>query len=445
MTTWSTRSNAKMNTSAPPPSRGVRRRAAAAAAAIVGLAVCWAWLHGALTAAAPKPSLAPAWEPPREAALQRLASATAVDGPATPRPIPVIDGIDVEKPSVCAGEENLVRVRAHGADGDGPYLRYAIGAHNGDAVPLRVWDDGVANHDWPKVYVYGRDGAVTMADVPRFKVRACTEHARVAIEQHAVANAWGEYRFVAKLPLVAHDGAHPIREFVWELGDGTRQTTRGPSVSHSYARRKQETLVSSFVVSVRVLREGADALAGRTALELHNEAFRALHVEGVAMIMPSFTPRIPTPDGAGVVRQTVQLTVAGETPVAVRRVTISELSDDGTLGEPVDVDPVTAFGARMIEPGPGLSFLVSFDPHAHRDALALHYTVQGVTSEGVPAYGSFSVMRPTPRLAPDRGEAIVDPALAQKIQRAQEVLGKSEITESELARLDEDGSLGDGR
>src|SRR5260221_12764786 len=32
---------------------------------------------------------------------------------------PVIDTIELEKTSVCAGEENLVRVRAHASDGDG--------------------------------------------------------------------------------------------------------------------------------------------------------------------------------------------------------------------------------------------------------------------------------------------------------------------------------------
>jgi len=116
---------------------------------------------------------------------------------------PIIDAIEIEKPSVCAGEENLIRVRAHTAGGSDAYLRTMVAGQSGAAVPLRLEDDGRANHDWPRVLVSGRNGAVTVADVPRYEVRNCTEKRHIAIAVRAETNAPGQYRFEATPPASA--------------------------------------------------------------------------------------------------------------------------------------------------------------------------------------------------------------------------------------------------
>jgi hypothetical protein len=76
--------------------------------------------------AAPAPAPVPPAPPP-------------VGEPPKPKPPgqpPVIDEIVVEKPEVCAGEENLITVRAHTTDGNDVFLHYMIGGSETTSTPL---------------------------------------------------------------------------------------------------------------------------------------------------------------------------------------------------------------------------------------------------------------------------------------------------------------------
>src|SRR5688572_886802 len=68
--------------------------------------------------AAPKAS---APEAPPSARRAASAAAASKRAPADD-PAPLIDAVEVEKPEVCAGEENLITVRSHTTNGTDAYL-----------------------------------------------------------------------------------------------------------------------------------------------------------------------------------------------------------------------------------------------------------------------------------------------------------------------------------
>jgi hypothetical protein len=103
----------------------MRRRALLSALALLLLALLVMLFLGIRHRAPPPPervrvdeSPAPA-SPPLPAPLlaPRSEVATVAGAPTVPDPPPIIDDIIVEKPEVCAGEENLITVKAHTENG----------------------------------------------------------------------------------------------------------------------------------------------------------------------------------------------------------------------------------------------------------------------------------------------------------------------------------------
>jgi hypothetical protein len=84
---------------------------------------------------------------------------------------------------------------------------------------------------------------------------------------------------------------------------------------------------------------------------------------------------------------------------------------------------------------------VVLDPQAEDEVFAKTWDLKGVSAEGYPAMGSFSVMVPPPKPGPDAGTTIFDPLMKQKIMLAREMLGKDVVDDEDLWRLDREGAF----
>lgn len=184
----------------------------------------------------------------------------------------VIEGIDADRPWVCAGEPMMLSARVGGAP-------------EPDAVHRWVWpgsDTGAELHpgarlQWraPKTagryYVRfqvcrdlgGRRVGVLAEQVVGIDVRACgagesqeAEPLRVVVTQRGPA----DFVFQAVTP-----GGGPLTGYQWEFGDGTSVVTTGPTASHAYETRALgATDVRDFTVRLTA-RDAAGGTLSATA------------------------------------------------------------------------------------------------------------------------------------------------------------------------------------
>src|SRR5437868_6181714 len=121
--------------------RSPRRRRAVSVALIVASGIAGWYLLRPKPAPVEPARVAAEAQPIEAHVAAPIAMIDTSIAPAADPQKPIIDAIEVEKTSVCAGEENLIRVRAHADEGNA-YLRTIVAGQSGSVVPLRVWDDG---------------------------------------------------------------------------------------------------------------------------------------------------------------------------------------------------------------------------------------------------------------------------------------------------------------
>lgn len=428
--------------------------AAVGACVVVALAV-WLWPEDTPPAVAtppppamPGPKLAEA--PPAPAPQ---AEPTAEPPPPPPEAkadpaAPVIDEITVEKPEVCEGEENLITVRAHTPDGSDAFLHYTIGGRQGPRVPVRSWiaDDG----EQPKLEVlaFGKDNVATRVEVPPFTVKPCKPARMAMISLNLRANTWGEYEFEAKLiesPAPGNVSVLPFkpRSYEWTFGDGETVTTDGPNVTHSYEGRKQEAMFSHFLIEVKVHgSSGEEPVKGRTSLQLLNPAFEDLATKGVVTLLVQLTPRFPELGSDGVVRQKVRIFHTQDRPVFIHNAVLFRHLMNPTGPSPQQVvDPSTLLGTSIIPSGKGIEFEVKLDTGKEPNVFSLEHYVEGKDSEGRPARGTFSVMRPPPKPTKQNSNPVADPMLKAKIIAARKILNRPYVTDEDLWALERQGKF----
>jgi hypothetical protein len=368
-------------------------------------------------------------------------------------PPPVIDEIVLEKPEVCAGEENLVTVHAHTLDGTDEFLHYVVDGNMGYAVPLRLWLDRDGRVEGTHfISVFGRTNAATTVPLPEYKVKDCPPTRMAALEQRLRANSWGDFDFVARVVTLPPPDGRPRpgaeRSFVptsygWSFGDGDMATTSGPVVSHSYERRRQTTLYSYFIVGVQIRGEDGATLSARTTLPLINSAFESLARKGIVQLLIALDPRFPELGNDGRVVQHVHLWHTRPDPVRIENAAVTEYFETGS-GEtrPRAVDVAGLLGATSIPPGKeGITTTVVLDTLADPGVFSATYRLVGKSQDGHPVMGSFSVMRPPPRPTSESSEPITDPALRRRILAAREALGKEVVNDEDLWRLEREGRL----
>jgi hypothetical protein len=394
-------------------------------------------------------------------AIVPVASGTPV-APKVDEPPPVIDEIDLEKTEVCAGEENLVTVKAHTINGTDPFLHYVVDGNMGQQVPLTLWtaDNGqvLGKHT---VTVFGRGNVATTVPVPEYTVKNCRPTYLAAIQQRVRSNTWSDFDFNARVvgvPRAPTDadrqhGAPPppvpkpfkAISYSWDYGDGVTETTMGPITEHNYEGRPQQTLYSYFVLSVTIHGAKKEEVAtGRAVLPLLNPSFEALAEKKLVQLLISLDPRFPQIGPDGKVTQHVRIWHNQPLPVTIDKAVLTKYFRHGA-GEttPQQVDVGSLLGTTSIPPGKdGITTTVVLDPQTEEEVFSKTWDLDGSDAEGNRATGTFSVMLPPPKPeSPDAGLRVFDPIMTQKILMARQILGKDVVDDEDIWALERQGAF----
>jgi hypothetical protein len=427
-----------------------RRCVAAAIAAAVALLLCVIHARGPETARAglsAKDAPSEDVQAARDEAAPGQVEKNAEK--ASEEPSPIIDEVRVEKDEVCAGEENLISVRAHTPNGTDAFLHYVIGAEPGAEVPLRVFPgpDGAVPRQTIKVF--GRKNAVTEIPVPGYRIKDCKPQRMVMVTPRLLPNSTDEFELQARiLPLGARDDpdAMPFEpvSYHWIFGDGSEETSRVPRVVHGYEGRSHESRASNYLVAVEVKDRSGEKLVGRRSLEIPSSVFENYAERGIVTVVAIPTPRFPEMDAEGVVRQSFRLRHHRGQPVRIERVrAVKHYMATGESSPPGSADGDGALEVSTIPPGEGVTVSLSLDTREERDVFAVTYMIEGVTADGIPARGSFSLMRPPPKPTRETSAPVSDPVLLAKILRARELLHQEFVTDEDIWRLEREGKLAD--
>ncbi|MDC0682264.1 hypothetical protein [Sorangium atrum] len=415
---------------------------------VLAAALCWVLVWSVHPSRAPEPApaapKASAQEAPPSARRAASAAAASTRAPAED-PAPIIDEIEVEKPEVCAGEENLITVRSHTTNGTDEYLHSVIGTRTGSRVPLRVWPEMDGSYEMPTISVFGRNNVVTRIEVPRYKVNACKPERIVVITHRLLPSTPGEFELTAQIVGVGlkdKPDATPFKpaSYAWVFDDGGSGKTKAPFVTHSYERRPQTALVSEFLIRVEVQSEAGEKLTGRALLQIPNTMFQDLAERGIVTIAATPTPRFPRQDGDGVVRQTFRLWHHGDAPVRIDTVTAVRHYAGASSASPLEK---ASLSLVEIPPGQGVDVDVSLDTVREPDVFTITYILDGETAEGHAARGTFSLMKPPPAPTKESSTPVTEPVLLAKIKRARELLAQEFVTDEDIWRLEREGKMAD--
>jgi hypothetical protein len=360
-------------------------------------------------------------------------------------PPPVIDEIRLEKTSVCKGESVLVTVKAHdprGADRD-PFIGYVIDGHPGQSLPIPYFGLGHKNQATPRVVmVYGKDNrSWTTKEIPPVEVRDCEVKRSAKITYSLVPNRQDEFRFKVELRARPGQPAFTPQSYQWDFGDGAAETTTEPFAQHSYLHRPQTAIGSTFLITVAITSAEGEKLVGREGLSLQNHYFiqrdpQNKHYVGLVI---ELEPRFPERGSDGYMRQDVFIWHHDKDPVHITKVVSNDYTNQGDQLPEVKHDPAAFLGTADIPPS-GITLKAALDPGEQEYIVYRRFVLEGQASDGVKVYGSFSLMTP-PRLDRRTAKPVMDNEMKVRIIKAQQLLGKQQVTDEDLQQLVERGLL----
>ena len=355
---------------------------------------------------------------------------------------PIIDEVVVEKGELCEGEENLITVRAHTANGDDDiHLRGMIAGKPGLSVPIVARRNRSPEASELTVSVFARDNTKATAKIPAFVVKDCVAPYSLDIAYRLYVNTNSAYEFTATVKTQSANTPFAAISYAWAFGDGTTETTTEPIVVHDFSQRPQRSLFSNLLVRVEASSATGDTVIGRRGIVLRNAEFSNLVNAGTVTLVVELNPRFPTIED-GVVRQGIRLWHHRPEPIKVERLRTRSNSlspDTAPVLRVVSADNV--LGTDTIPPA-GITFSVELDANQQPDVRSIDYLLDGVSSEGYPVKSVFSVMKPSLPTA-ENHTPVDDPALKAKILRARELLGRAYVTTEDLWKLEREGAFAD--
>jgi len=380
---------------------------------------------------------------PRAVKLAAPAPAPSINSRRPSEPIaPIIDEIIVEKPEVCEGEENLITVKAHTVDGTDPYLHAAIGGGRGMSVPLKTYlRDGQPMRN--VISVFGKNNIATVVDVPPYVVKPCKPERVVNVLYRGLSNRIDEFEFFAKVS-ESDKGNKPFnpRRYLWDFGDGKTEETISAFTSHAYRHDEpQKGLYTMRLVKVEVFGEGEDSVIGRTSLQLFNEAYEHLKKFDVIALMSQGTPRFPTLDKDGWVRQKFEVWHYYDQPVEIQKLVVIRQDTSGRRTAETEADLATTLNETEIPVAKSIDVELTLDTKRHSDVVALVYRLEGTSADGKRAVGEISVMVPPPKPTAQNSQPVGDPRMVAKIQKAVQILRQDTVSQEEIWRLEREGKL----
>ncbi len=394
-------------------------------------------------ASVPRARSEPAPSRPLETSAQAVAAAPGEPAPAAP----IVDAIEVEKPEVCSGEDNLITVRAHTPDGTDAYLHYTVGTGTGQRVPLRVWRNDDGSYELPTVTVFGRNNVATTVRVPPYRVKDCEPERLVQVLSRRLPNSEDDFEFLAKVVERPVPPGQPVpppfvpARYVWTFDEAPPRTSTAPVVSHTFTGGPAEAaMYLQHLVRVDVYDAQGRKVTGRSSLQRLNTSFENFDKKGIVTVLAVGTPRFPVLGEDGKVRQTFRLYHHFKGPVRLTRVTALRAFPPTAEGPP---PPEQADAATLpvdvIPEGRGTEVEVVLDTKAEPHVFSITYALEGTLADGHPARGTFSVMRPPPRPTRENSTPVRDAVLRARIQKARELLRQEYVTDEDLLRLEREG------
>jgi hypothetical protein len=234
------------------------------------------------------------------------------------------------------------------------------------------------------------------------------------------------------------------RRYVWTFGDGEPLETSESTVRYSFEDRPQDSLYTQILARVEIIARDGRTLVARDALQLLNPAYESLTRKGIVSLMTALDPPFPHLDPDGRVRQHVRLWHHRREPVRIESVRrVSYYADNTPAPAAEDVDAASVLGTTEIPPDHGVELEATLDTTTDPDVISCTYYLEGISPEGLPVLGSFSVMRPPPKPDPSNSRVVADPLLSAKIQRARELLGRDVVSDEDIFALQRAGKLDD--
>ncbi len=391
---------------------------------------------------------APKSQPPPDTGARGIAADDYQPRQPPPRPQlpaaqpPIIDEVIIEKTELCEGEENLVTVRAHSANGDDDiHLRGMIAGKPGLSVALVARRERSPEASELTVSVFGRDNTKATAKIPTFTVKDCVAPYALDLAYRLHVNTNSAYEFTATIRNLGVETTFEAVAYDWDFGDGTSETTDTPIVVHDFSKRPQRSLYANLLVRVEARSATGDTVLGRRAIVLRNAEFSNLVNAGTVTLVVELTPRFPKL-ADGKVTQGFRLWHHRPEPITVERLRTrwnSLVPESAPVVRVVSIHSV--MGTDTIPPE-GIAFSVELDATANPDVRSIDYLLDGVSSEGHPVKSVFSVMKPSLPTA-DNHTPVDDPSLKAKVLRARELLGKAYVTSEDLWKLEREGAFDD--
>jgi hypothetical protein len=355
---------------------------------------------------------------------------------------PVIDEIVMEKTSVCKGEDDLVSVRAHDPKtGESLWLRTTVGPGRGTDVPI-VYTEDVKDPPW-KIIVTGNMGqGTTIADVPHVTLMDCEAPWRVAVEHRLIPNTEDDFHFHARIIPKPGGQRFDACAYEWDFGDEQGASTNDPAAEHSYLDRPEVGLDSTFLVKVKIVScDGNASVVGRTALTLNNtyaQQKMQKHISGLVIVGD---PRYPQRGDDNVVRQTALLRTFEDSPVTITRITyVDTFESSPQATDPTEVSVSSFLGTTTLSrEWTHVSLSMSLDDNP--GWMMRRWDLEGTAADGDHVMGSFTLMKPVPRVDREHSPKIDDPAMKNRIMAAMRILGKDQVTEEDILALEEQGRI----
>lgn len=331
----------------------------------------------------------------------------------------LIRAIRLDPPAPCRGEDVTVSVELEdaaidakvsiaGRAGAQTVLRFDREGRQPVAVVARDWSDGI---DIRKARVGVRD----------CDARALT----ITVRPVGDGTVGLEARWPSSAPAV---GA----SYDWDFGDGQVAQTAEPGVLHEYDLAGQASATASWIVTVTARDASGDSLEGRAPVTLPNPLWLASRGETrwLALRTARFAPPPIDETGTRVLTLEVQADGAGTTlgGVELAGFACADLARRLEAVLPVEsLSRATLEAAGWTEVALSLPAAVWPEPVCRAEIR-----LRGRTSTGRPVTAMTAVEL---GLA-DARRRVTDPALLERLREARRRLGRSQVSEEDLRRLD---------
>lgn len=345
-------------------------------------------------------------------------------------------------------------MRAHTeGNAEDAYLHYFVVSENGQSLPLRLQDRTAeqTGEVQRQIIVFGRDNVSASVMLPHYTVEDCDPERQLFVDRRLLPNTESEFELTARLrDIAAAEPMQPVR-YRWDFGNGEKAETTVPYATFDFGGRPQDTLFTQILIKCEAVAADGETVMGRTSLQLLNPAFEELAGKGLVRLSIAMNPRFPEMDARGLVKQTVRIWHHRPDPVKITRIirVRNPMPDEaGQLSQPLadEIPPEEILGPHALIPPFGVLVVAELDSAGRDQAFfSIDYFLEGVSLEGWPAHGNFSILRPPPKPTPESSRPVMSKYMEAKIRRAMELTGKDTVTDEDIWRLEKEGAMADLR